>query len=205
MTKTKAPRKPKTPTALSSRMGQYLTVERVIIGGSLLVTVAIIGIIALNAWLNRPIAIEGVQRVAVLQGHQETPVNYQQTPPAGGLHYPIWQNCAVYAQSIEDEFAVHSLEHGAVWITYDPTVPQDQVETLQSITRGGTHRLLSPYSGLSSPIVVSAWGYQLQLESATDDRLVQFVRQYERGSQSPEPGASCSGGESRSVAEMPSR
>lgn len=90
--------------------------------------------------------------------------------------------------------AVHSLEHGAVWITYQPTLPADQIEQLQALTKAGPYRLLSPYPGLPSPIAVSAWGLQLQVADAADPRLATFVQTYENRKDGPEYGASCQGG-----------
>ena len=52
------------------------------------------------------------------QTHVDTPVNYPQTPPVGGPHNPQWQTCAFYDKPIMVERGVHSMEHGAVWITY---------------------------------------------------------------------------------------
>jgi hypothetical protein len=42
--------------------------------------------------------------------------------------------------------------------------------------------------------VASAWGYQVKLDSASDPRLEQFIRTFEQGPQTPEPGAACVGG-----------
>ena len=81
-----------------------------------------------------------------------------------------------------------------VWITYDPDLPADQVERLQQITRRSGYRLLSPYPDLPSPIVATAWGFQLHLDSADDPRLDDFIRKYEQGPTTPEPGAVCTGG-----------
>ena len=100
----------------------------------------------------------------------------------------------MYAASIRNENGVHTLEHGAVWITYAPELPPDEILQLQSLTTPGTYRLLSPYAGLPSPIVVSAWGYQLQLETANDPRLAQFIETYELNPAGPEPGAPCTNG-----------
>jgi hypothetical protein len=82
----------------------------------------------------------------------------------------------------------------AVWITYSPDLPADQVEALRALASGHTHVLLSPYPGLPTPVVASAWGEQLWLEEAYDPRLEQFVSAFEQGPQNPEPGAPCSGG-----------
>jgi len=192
------------PSHLSVRMTRHLTMERVILGGSLFATLLIIGVIALNSYLNRPIDIEGVERFSVIQQHTESAVDYPQTPPAGGSHYPVWQNCGVYLQPLRNELAVHSLEHGAVWITYDPNLPTNEVNTLRNLIQQSSHRLLSPYPGLPSPIVASAWGFQLKLDRADDPRLTQFLRQYEQGRTTPELGAVCSGGESRTLVELSS-
>lgn len=171
------------------------TTERIIIGGTLLAILAIMGGIAFNSWQSRIVDIEGVERTFVQGGHQET-VSYpnDELPPAGGIHHPTWQNCGIYDTPLAPEFVLHSLEHGAIWIAYHPDLPLEQIEQLQEITRDGSHRLLAPYSGLESPIVLSAWGYQLQLTSADDSRLADFIRNYEKRGQSPEPGALCSNG-----------
>ena len=138
--------------------------------------------------------IEGLQRFSVQGGHTNQTVNYPEVPPVGGIHNPAWQNCGVYTQPVTNENAVHSLEHGAVWITYQPDLPAEEVARLQTLTRQSGYRLLSPYPDLPSPIVASAWGYQIQLEQADDPRLAQFIRSFEQSPQAPEPGASCAGG-----------
>jgi Protein of unknown function (DUF3105) len=137
-----------------------------------------------------------VQNIDVGPGgqHTEGDVDYAQTPPAGGEHNPVWQNCGFYTEPIRDENAVHSLEHGAVWITYSPDLPQDEIERLRDLAQSQTYVLVSPYPGLDSPVVASAWGKQLRLESAEDPALEQFIGAYRQGPQTPEPGAVCTGG-----------
>ena len=120
-------------------------------------------------------------------------MDYPQSPPVGGPHNPIWQNCGFYSKPVRNEYAVHSMEHGAVWITYRPDLPKDQVEKIKSLTQKG-YVLASQYPGLPAPVVASAWGKQLQLNSTNDPRLEQFVRAYRQGPQTPEPGAPCRGG-----------
>ncbi|MEH3078372.1 MAG: DUF3105 domain-containing protein [Quadrisphaera sp.] len=146
--------------------------------------------------------IEGVQEFGGTYGkdlgreHVTTDVTYDPLPPVGGNHDAVWQNCGVYTDQaqVADRNAVHSLEHGAVWVTYDPSLPADQVATLREAVSVSDYTLLSPYAGVPSPVVASAWGEQLQLPSADDPRLALFLRKYVQGPQTPEPGAPCSGG-----------
>ncbi len=126
--------------------------------------------------------------------HVEHAVDYPQVPPVGGPHAPIWQDCGFYDRPIADERGVHSLEHGAVWITYAPDLPAGQRDDLRRLAADHDHVLVSPYPGLPSSVVASAWGRQLRLGSATDPRLERFIETYERGAQAPEAGAPCSGG-----------
>lgn len=129
-------------------------------------------------------------------------VDYPHHPPTGGPHWaPIglgvygWQACAVYTEPVVDEFAVHSLEHGAVWLTYLPTVPAKDVAALAALDGiRPAYVLVSPYPGQPSPIMATAWGLQLGVTSATDPRLAEFVRQYAGGGQGGEYGADCAHG-----------
>jgi hypothetical protein len=167
-----------------------------VIGGGLLVAILALVIFAVSQPTTASgQAIEGVKVFTNLErGHISGTVTYDPVPPVGGPHNAVWQNCGVYAQPVQNENAVHSLEHGAIWITYQPDLPADQLEKLQRLTRQSSYRLLSPYPGIPGPIVASAWGYQLQLESADDPRLAQFIAKYEQNPFGPEPGAACSGG-----------
>jgi hypothetical protein len=159
------------------------------------VVVMVVFVVALQARPGSVGTIDGLQSFAGLdRGHTTDPVVYAQTPPVGGQHNPAWQNCGIYDAPVPNENGVHSLEHGAVWITYQPDLPADQVETLRTLVRGRGHALLSPYEGLPAPVVASAWGYQVQLPEASDARLARFLTAYEQGPQTPEPGAACVGG-----------
>ena len=140
-------------------------------------------------------AIAGVETFDnVPQGHQPGQLTYPQTPPAGGVHNPAWQNCGVYDQPIQKEMGVHSQEHGAVWITYRPDLPAADIEQLKALMRGRSYALLTPYPDLPAPVVASAWGVQLKADGTADPRLSLFVAKYAQGAQAPELGAPCTGG-----------
>ena len=128
--------------------------------------------------------------------HSQENVDYEQSPPVGGVHNPVWQNEGFYTAPIRDENAVHTLEHGAVWIAYSPDLPTDQQDKVRELVEGQTCLLASPYPGLDSPIVASAWGKQLALDDANSPDLERFIRAYRQGPQTPEPGATCTNGTS---------
>ena len=137
--------------------------------------------------------IEGVQTFENASEHVEGIVDYEQTPPAGGAHNPAWLNCGVYTEQVPNENAVHSLEHGAVWITYDPAaIGEAELDTLRRALPS-TYVILSPYEGLPSPIVLSGWNVQLEVDQADDPRIPAFLEEYWQNQNVPEPGALCTG------------
>ncbi|WP_100498256.1 DUF3105 domain-containing protein [Geodermatophilus chilensis] len=140
--------------------------------------------------------IEGAQTFdyAAGQEHVTTPVTYEQSPPVGGPHDGEWADCTgtVYDVQIRQENAVHALEHGAVWITYDPeVVTGDALQTLTDVA-GESGRMLSPNPGQDSPVSLQSWNHQLKVDSADDPRIEQFADFLTYNEEFfPEPGASC--------------
>ncbi|MFI9272337.1 DUF3105 domain-containing protein [Kitasatospora sp. NPDC052896] len=141
--------------------------------------------------------IPGVQTWSNLsRNHVTTPVNYPQTPPVGGDHNPVWQTCMgnVYTQPVHNENAVHSLEHGAVWVTYNDKATPADIKTLSDKVKNTPYSLMSPYPTEKGTITLTAWGTQLIVDSANDPRVNEFFTKYVQGPQTQEPGASCSDG-----------
>ena len=140
--------------------------------------------------------IEGVVAIAVENAdHVTWDVEYSTSPPAGGPHSSYWQNCGFYTEPLRDEHAVHSLEHGAVWVTYTDSAASEDLDYLERFAEQNSHLLASPYSRQDTTFVLSAWGRQLALDSTSDPRFVRFMETYLRdGPTAPEPGAVCFGG-----------
>lgn len=122
-------------------------------------------------------------------------VAYDLSPPFGGPHDGDWAACdgAVYPRPVRSENLVHSLEHGAVWIAYDPQrVTGTALEQLRQRVAGQNYLTLSPYPGLDRGVSAQAWGRQLKLDDPADPRLEQFVRALRQNPNThPEVGASC--------------
>lgn len=177
---------------------QQLEQERrrryLLIGGAAAIIVVAIVVLVLTRGIGSTVA--GIIEFGDQERGHDASVSYadQDLPPVGGTHSPTWQNCGIYDEPVDSANAVHSMEHGAVWITYDPeALAEADVETLRDHVRDQSYLLLSPYPELRSPVVMSAWGVQLELDSAADERVGDFIDRYRLGPQTPEFGAACDG------------
>lgn len=160
------------------------------------VAVVLLGLAALVAYRAFQPGIAGVTQVAAAPGSQHDDllqIDFGGLPPLGGAHASQWQNCGIYAEPVLPQYAIHSMEHGAVWITYHPDLPAEEIAALQDEVRGQPKLLLSPYPDQSSPIVLSVWDRQLVVEEAADERISAFISRF-RGQTGPEANASCANG-----------
>jgi len=168
---------------------------------NILLAVGAVAIIAILAWLFY-LALRPAETIAgVVQfprqsrGHQTgLEIPFGELPPAGGTHDPVWQNCGIYDEPLNTPNVVHSLEHGAIWISYQPDLPAEEIAAIDGAVRGQNYLVVSPYPEQRSPIVLTGWGVQLELDSLDDDRFEAFIDQYRVGPNTPERGASCTGG-----------
>jgi hypothetical protein len=151
-------------------------------------------------WEGRAKSISGIQDYRgenLSKGHVWGPVKYNHTPPVGGDHTapPVWQTCMgnIYKEQIPNEHAVHSLEHGAVWLTYKAGLPADQVKILESKIEGKPYTMMSPVEGLDKNVSLQAWGWQLKVDDVNDGRIADFIGALAKNA-TAEPGATCQQG-----------
>ncbi|MEU6642078.1 DUF3105 domain-containing protein [Saccharomonospora sp. NPDC046836] len=142
--------------------------------------------------------IEGVVTAEYGGGAHVLPterVAYDKTPSFGGPHDGFWAACngVVYPNAVRTENMVHSLEHGAVWIAYNPQrVTGEALDSLKVRVENKPFLMMSPYPGLDSPISLQSWGHQLKLDNADDARIDQFIAALRTNPNTyPEVGASC--------------
>ncbi|MET3948314.1 hypothetical protein ABIB49_003035 [Arthrobacter sp. UYCu512] len=139
--------------------------------------------------------IDGIQTFADLsRNHVQEAVDYPQQPGVGGDHSSVWTNCGIYTNPVNEQRAVHSLEHGAVWITYKPGLPAADVAILTDLAKAKPYVLLSPDKAQSAPVTATAWGTQVAVQDAGDPRIPAFIGAYAQSPKAPEPGAACTGG-----------
>lgn len=172
----------------STRAGQIAAV----IGG--LVAVAIVAVIAFTPEPVKGVP-DGTESIAVGEPlHVEGELHADGEVPAGGEHNPQWLNCGYYDTEVDSEYAVHSLEHGAVWIAFNPDIGQEEMDRLRRFVRRDRKVIVSPVTDLDEGILVTAWGNQLAPDSADDARIEQFVNEFAGSNEAPEPTGACRGG-----------
>ncbi|MFJ6082191.1 DUF3105 domain-containing protein [Streptomyces sp. NPDC092369] len=128
--------------------------------------------------------------------HVAKTVKYPTEPPVGGNHNQVWMNCNgdVYTKALNNMNAVHSLEHGAVWVTYTSKASKADVDALAAKVKKTPYTLMSPDDKQPDPIMLTAWGKQRTVTSATDPNVDKFFAEFVQGKQTPEPGAACTNG-----------
>ncbi|GIJ69953.1 DUF3105 domain-containing protein [Virgisporangium ochraceum] len=170
-----------------------------------------VGIIGYAGWRVYESALTVSDRVGAIDGavnfrksqpdlvkaaqHQSGPIKYEQNPPVAGKHNADWQNCMgeVYDAPIASEHAVHSMEHGAVWLVYNPAkVDAAQKEALAGKVRGKEYALMSPMENLDTTVSVQAWGFQLKTDNPSDKRIDEFIKATRKNAGVEQ--AQCSGG-----------
>lgn len=204
---------PPAGSATSGTADQGQVLPQAVTGGPLLqkepksVPAPAVGIKGLLAWQTTGYDQEVTPPGSMEHQHVAEQVDYAVVPPVGGPHNGIWLNAGVYTEPVPSERAVHDLEHGAVWVTYRPGLPADQVAALTAFVekqamieeqnqQANRYVVMSPWADdrLPAPVVISSWGYQLRVDSPADPRLQQFVDTFRHSEKySPEFGSPVDG------------
>lgn len=127
---------------------------------------------------------------AITQNHVTTAVDYgnHSNPPTYGDHHPAEANSqgsitprptGVYTTPQPDEDLVHNLEHGHVWISYNPTLisPSDLAALQEFVRAGGndTGVILTPRSRNTVAIAVASWARLLTMSTFNAGDIRDFV------------------------------
>lgn len=108
-------------------------------------------------------------------------------PPTRGPHFAVPQSVGVYEQQVPDGNTIHSLEHGIIWISYNPTLAdEDTINQLEDLGEEfSADTIIAPRPENASPIIAVSWGQILKLDSFDKAQLEDFVRT--NRNRSPEP------------------
>ena len=120
------------------------------------------------------------------QGHLQSGVSfpYATDPPYGGPHDGNLLPCRIYQDEQPPERYLHSMEHGAVVIHYQPDVfANEDVAALRqlgsALLQQGERIVLVPNRSILSPVVLASWGRLLAMESGEETTIRTFVDAFE--------------------------
>ena len=181
-------RKKDARSGLLTRLGWRVSMDRIIIGGSILFSLVIVGVIAVNSVLNQiptvdptlpdeseTVMIQSAEHVESGASH----VSYNSNPPTSGPHYAQPVGWGVYREVLPDETVIHNLEHGGIWISYRDADDEDTIAQLVDIARRyPSHVILTHRPANDSPIAVAAWGRQFKLDTFDSGAIYNFITRY---------------------------
>jgi hypothetical protein len=112
-----------------------------------------------------------------------TTVIYMTDPPTSGAHWPAPQDGGYFETAIASEYLVHSLEHGAVVIYYNPatvTAPQkDSLKALAAAHPGSFGQVICvPRDDATYPIILTAWTHRLRQTAYDQSNIDGFIALY---------------------------
>lgn len=110
-----------------------------------------------------------------------TTVNYQSNPPTSGNHWGTPLKDGLYDKEKPDEAIVHSMEHGRVWVSFKPSIPEETKQELIELLKNQPAVILTPRSQNDTDIALAAWGRldAFNLEGALDkQRILDFIQNY---------------------------
>lgn len=125
--------------------------------------------------LGEKIPIIGADHIPAGTQHKQ----YNSNPPTSGPHTAADADWGIYQEEISDEAAVHNLEHGGIWITYQNKDDQELKNKLETLVgQYKTKILLSPRAKNDSPVALVAWGRLLKLQNFDEAKIQKFIKQY---------------------------
>lgn len=119
-----------------------------------------------------------------------SPPEYNSDPPTSGPHLDTPAPCGIYRRPVPDVSVLHSMEHGAVVIHYDPSIEPARQAQLEDIARSINGELIvAPRLDMEDELVLTAWTKRLALDRIEENVIRAFAAQF--ANRSPEGAASC--------------
>jgi len=118
---------------------------------------------------------------------RDTDVDYQRMPPTSGPHYGSQYavGAGFYTEQRPLGGLVHSIEHGAIVVYYDPaTIPAEAEENLTDLANSYTGAWRSfiavptPVDDPNATYVLTAWEKRLTMDEYDEDTVRAFMAEY---------------------------
>ncbi len=114
-----------------------------------------------------------------------TKIYYNSNPPGAGPHYKDSQAAGIYTKKPPYGYLVHSLEHGAIILWYNPnSLSKDEISKLENIFKSILldKKIITPDGSLDVPVALSSWGRILKLKTIDEKQITTFSKtNYDRG------------------------
>jgi hypothetical protein len=112
------------------------------------------------------------------EGTKDHPA-YNSNPPSSGDHWPAAAPWGVYDSEQADEWFIHNLEHGGIWISYKPsTVPAETQALLKEFAKRYRKVIVSPREANDANIALAAWRRVQKLETFDENTILKFIESY---------------------------
>ena len=167
--------------------GGFLTIG--VVGGALVVVLVLVlgnplASVSEDALLGEAVRLGPASHVNSEEAMQIVPGE----PPTGGPHFLQPLGGGIFDDPVADGNAVHALEHGLVWISYNPDlVGAAGQELLEDVAGDFRHDvILSPRPRNEMAVAAVSWGRILRLDAPDQELLRDFIRT--NRDRSPEPG-----------------
>ena len=111
-------------------------------------------------------------------------VTYATTPPYGGPHWSVPLRCGIYEEEQRFEPMVHTMEHGAIVLYYQPLVLDAEAVgamrlAASQLLREGARLILTPSTRIGTPVAITSWGRLLLMDEFEEDTLRDFIDAFE--------------------------
>ena len=106
-----------------------------------------------------------------------TKLDFNSNPPTSGRHYAKWITRGIYDKSQIDGNLVHSLEHGAVILSYKSDLPKEDVEKIKSVFSSVSvgKKIMVSRDNLDVPVALTSWGRLLKLQTIDEAKIKEFM------------------------------
>ena len=107
---------------------------------------------------------------------------YNSNPPTSGWHRTNPARLGFYDEELPDESLIHNLEHGEIWISYKPSVPDAVKEQLKEFL--GPRVIITKREKNDTDIAIAAWtrldAFNLENGVLTEEKITRINAFVER-------------------------
>lgn len=162
--------------------------------GGIATIIALAVLVSLNVTAPPPAQLASVETFPDMGtdhiGFGVSPPEYNADPPTSGPHLDTPAPCGIYRQPVPDGSTLHSMEHGAVVVHYDPSIESARRAQIEDIARSIAGELIvAPRPDMEDELVLTAWTKRLAMDTIDENVIRSFAAQF--ANRSPEGAASC--------------